>query len=171
MRKKELAVGDSTDVELIFNTGHYVTKVNKSASIICNAPGMTSALNFSAHPIKDVDSLTVYRLRPALLALDSVRPEEQKHAWEYEVALKNVSNEELEFELVSSPFEYVKIDMPGGGIAPGKEKTIKIKVDKGISENIFSKSFTIEASDSAKTRYTFPIQKAMRWGPAPTSSR
>ncbi len=34
-----------------------------------------------------------------------------------------------------------------------------------------SKSFTIEASDEANTRYTLPIQKKMRWGPVPMSAR
>ncbi len=169
MKKKVLAVGDSTDVEIIFNTGHYSSRTSKSASIICNAPGMAPALSITAHPVKFTDSLTVFYVNPPQIKLDSLRPEEQENPWEYELAVKNASSEELQLSLVSLPSQYVHVDLPGGFIKPGDEKTIKVKVDRDIADELFNKSFTLEASDSARTRVTVPISKAMRWGPAPTS--
>jgi uncharacterized protein affecting Mg2+/Co2+ transport len=103
---------------------------------------------------------------PFQISLDSLRPEQQKKAWEYGVTVKNSSSEAIELTLVSAPTKYMTIDMPGGRIKPGKEKTITIKIDKDIADQTFSKSFTIEASDSAKTRVTIPISKAARWGDA-----
>lgn len=165
-----LAVGDSTDVEIIFNTGHYSSKTTKSASIICNSPGMSPALSISAFPVKDPDSLKFFIVSPGQIKLDSLRPEEQAHPWEYELSVRNVSSEDIELSLVSAPHEYVEVDLPGGSLSPGSEKTIKIKVDRNIADQLFNKSFTIEASDAAKTRLTVPISKAMRWGPAPTAN-
>ena len=164
-----LAVGDSTDVEIIFNTGHYSSRTSKSASIISNSPGMSPALSITAHPVKSVDSLKLFTVAPAQISLDSLRPEEQKKPWEYELAVRNVTSEDIELSLVSVPYQYLKVDVPGGSIEPGSEKTIKVKVDRDIADQLFNKSFTLEASDSARTRITVPISKAMRWGPAPTS--
>jgi hypothetical protein len=165
-----LAVGDSTDVEIIFNTGHYSSKTNKSASIISNSQAMAPALSISAFPVKSMDSLKVFTISPALVSLDSLRPEEQKNPWEYEFAIRNVSSEELDLSLVSAPHEYVEVNMPGGSLSPGSEKTIRVKVDQTVADQLFNRSFTLEASDTARTRITVPISKAMRWGPAPTSN-
>lgn len=117
-----------------------------------------------------MDSLKVFTISPALVSLDSLRPETQKRPWEYEFSIRNVSSEELELALISSPHEYVEVDLPGGSISPGSEKTVRVKVDQNVADQLFNKSFTLEASDSARTRITVPISKAMRWGPAPTSN-
>ena len=173
MEKKELAVGDSTRVELIFSTGHYSSKVKKSARIMCNSAGTIPRLVISADVRKSMDSLDVYQIAPDKIDLDENRPEDQKHAWEYEFTLKNVSDQDLTFTVVSKPHEYVEIDdFPDhGSVGPGKEKTFKVKFSKDISGDIFAKSFTIEASDADHTRMTIPFVKSMRWGPAPTSQR
>lgn len=165
-----LAVGDSTDVEIIFNTGNFSSKTSKSASIISNSQGMSPALSISAHPMKSMDSLKTFTITPALISLDSLRPEEQKNPWQYEFSVRNVSSEDLELSLISAPHGFVVVDVPGGSISPGSEKTITVKVDQSVADQLFSKSFTLEASDSARTRITVPISKAMRWGPAPTSN-
>jgi hypothetical protein len=164
-----LAVGDSTDVEIIFNTGHYTSRVNKSASIICNAPGMAPSLNIIAIPTSSPESLSVFRVSPPAVSLDSLRPEQQSNPWEYDFVVHNVSSEDLDLKLVSIPYEFLKVDVPSGSIKPGHDKTIKVKVDQNVADQIFSKSFTLEASDSTKTRLTVPISKAMRWGPTSTS--
>jgi len=130
---------------------------------------MSPALSITAHPVKSVDSLKLFTVAPAQISLDSLRPEEQKKPWEYELAVRNVTSEDIELSLVSVPYQYLKVDVPGGSIEPGSEKTIKVKVDRDIADQLFNKSFTLEASDSARTRITVPISKAMRWGPAPTS--
>lgn len=131
---------------------------------------MSPALSISAFPVKDPDSLKFFVVTPAQIKLDSLRPEEQDSPWEYELTVRNVASEAIELSLVSAPYEYVEVDLPGGSLSPGSEKTIKVKVDRNIADQLFNKSFTIEASDAAKTRLTVPISKAMRWGPAPTAN-
>ena len=145
--------------------------MSKSARITCNSAVSAPRLSFSASPVAAPDSLDLFTLSPYKLDLDTDRPEEQKKQWQYEIAVRNHSEEKIEFALISQPFgDGIKVDVPGGEIKPGKEKTIKVKIDPSVAEDIFSKSFTIEASDSAHTRYTLPIEKKMRWGPAPTTS-
>jgi len=115
--------------------------------------------------------MRLFTFAPYQLDLDAARPDSQKKAWEYEVTVKNVSSEQFALKVVSQPDRFIRLDVPDNEIKPGKEKTIKIKIEQDVADTLFTKSFTVEASDSAKTRFTFPIKKAMRWGPAPTSSR
>jgi len=133
---------------------------------VCNAAGNPPGLTISAWPLISRDSLKLLTVTPFQISLDSLRPEKQKTAWEYGVSVKNSSSEAIELTLVSAPTDYMTVDVPDGKIKPGKEKTITIKIDKDVADQTFSKSFTIEASDSAKTRVTIPISKAVRWGDA-----
>jgi len=169
LKKKELGPGDSTDVEVIFSTGHYSSHVQKTASIISNAPGQAPPLTFTAHPVSDPDSIGMFSIMPPQLDLDTTRPDSQKKPWEYEVAVKNKSSGPFALKVVSAPDRFIKVDVPKGEIEPGNDEAIRIKIASEAADTLFTKSFTIEASDAAKTRYTFPIKKSMRWGPTPVS--
>lgn len=132
---------------------------------------MTPALNISSFPVLHPESLKVYTFEPYQLDLDSTRPDQQKSAWEYDLKVRNVSDQPFGLKLITEAGGIFKVDVPGGDIKPGKDKTVKVKVSHDIADTLFTKSFTVEASDSAHTRFTFPVHKGMRWGPAPTSSR
>jgi hypothetical protein len=169
----ELAVGDSTYVELIFATGHYKSRVSKNARIMCNSANNAPRLSFSAHPVAHPDSLELFVLSPFQLDLDSDRPEDQREPWQYEIAFRNVSEEKFEIAMIAPPAgEGITIDLPAGEIEPGQQKMITVKIDPSLADDLFNRSLTIEATDEQATRYTLPIQKKMRWGPAPiTASR
>lgn len=168
LKKKVLAAGDSTDVELVFSTGMYSSRTRKSASIIADAPHSIPNLSFSAFPTKNVDSLTPFVVVPPLLNLDSLK--DQSLSGTIEVRVRNTSAEPISLKLVSAPSEYFTIDVPTASIAPGSDRPIRIHITSDISDTILAKSFTIEASDTAQTRYSVPIQKAMRWGPTTSSA-
>jgi hypothetical protein len=168
LRKKNVAPGDSADVEVIFSTGRYNSNVQKSATIISDAPGMAPALTFTAWPVTSSDSLTPFTVSPGLVDLDSLRSAGK--TGDLDVKVKNVSSQSLQFSLVSQPDQWIKVKVPSAPVAPGKEEMIKLSFDAAVADTILNKSFTIEASDSAKTRFTVPIQKATRTGPAPTTT-
>jgi hypothetical protein len=157
---------------LIFSTGHYSSNVRKSARILCNSTGRVPRLSIQADVKKDMDSIDVYRIFPYKVDLDNDRPEDQKHPWQYEFTLKNVSEQPLSFSVVVAPLEYAEVNFPENvTVDPGGEKTFSVKFNDGIADDVFSKSFTIEANDDKHTRLTVPFGKDMRWGPAPTSQR
>jgi hypothetical protein len=159
-------------VELIFSTGHYSSKTRKSAQILCNAAGNIPRLTLAVEIVPNPDSIGVFQVRPALLDLDKERPQDQKRPWQYEFTVKNVSTEDLKFTIVSRPDKFVEVDFPENKkVSAGGEKTFKLKFDQSMADDLFNKSVTIEASDSTHTRFTLPISKARRWGPAPTSER
>jgi hypothetical protein len=159
-------------VELIFSTGHYRNRISKSARIMCNSVGNPPRLSFSAHPVASPDSLEVFTVKPYLLDLDGSRPEDQPKSWEYSITIKNVTDADMALELVAAPAGTgITIEVPGGTIKPGDEEMVRVKIDPSVADDLFSRSFTLQASDSANTRFTVPIEKKMRWGPAPLSMK
>jgi hypothetical protein len=170
--KKELAVGDSTRVELIFSTGKMNSKVRKSATIMSNAAGVVPKLAFAADVRPNPDSLELYTVVPARVDLDKSKPEEQKKSWEYELTLKNTTDIGLTFSLVSQPDKYITVDLPANtAIEAGQEKTFSVRIDPSAADHIITKSFTIEASDDARTRMTIPVVKLTRPEGTETSQR
>jgi hypothetical protein len=171
LKKTELPASDSTDVEVIFSTGHYSNRTTKSARILSNATNVAPSLMIMSHPLSSIDSLPLFSLNPPRLDLDETRTPDGNSGLKYEIKLMNKSSEPYSLRMVSEPaMTDVKITLPSGTISPGNEETITIALDGSISGEIFAKSFTFEASDSARTRFTFPIEKKMRWGPTPVSS-
>jgi len=169
LKKRILAAGDSTDVELVFSTGMYSSRTQKSATIVADANQTVPNLSFSAHPMKNLDSLKPFTVTPPLLNLDSLK--DAGKSGMAEIRVKNTSDESINLKLVSAPDKWFTVDVPGGSIAPGADEAIQIRFTADIADTVLTKSFTIEASDSALTRYSVPIQKAMRWGPTTSSTQ
>lgn len=168
LKKRILAAGDSTDVELVFSTGMYSSRTQKSATIVADANSTVPNLSFSAHPTKNLDSLKPFTVNPPLVNLDSLK--DAGKSGSVEVRIKNTSTEPINLKLVSAPDKWFTVDVPGGPIAPGSEEAIQVRFTSDIADTVLNKSFTIEASDTAATRYSVPIQKAQRWGPATSSA-
>lgn len=157
LRQHDLAAGDSTDVELIFATGRYVSTVQKSATVVANSPGMTPALTFTATPVANPDSIPAVRLSPAILDLDSIPAGAQKKPGQYVLTVKNRTSAPVSLSLVSAPSSLMTVDVPDDPIKPDKDETILVKLSKAAADSAFTKSFTVELSDAAHTRFTVPI--------------
>ncbi len=168
LKKRILGPGDSTDVELVFSTGMYSSKTQKSATIVADANQTVPNLTFSAHPTKNLDSLKPFTVTPPLVNLDSLK--DAGKSGSVEIRVKNTSTEPINLKLVSAPDKWFTIDVPSGSIAPGADEAIQVRFTSDIADTVLNKSFTIEASDTALTRFSVPIQKAIRWGPTTSST-
>ncbi|MEW5875678.1 MAG: DUF1573 domain-containing protein [Candidatus Zixiibacteriota bacterium] len=172
IEKRQLAVGDSTRVELIFSTGKMNSKVRKSATIMSNAAGIVPKLAFSADVRTSPDSLELYTVVPARVDLDKSKPGEQKTPWEYELTLKNTTDIGLTFSLVSQPDKFITVDLPANTtVDAGQDKSFTVRIDPSAEGHVITKSFTIEASDDARTRMTIPVVKLTLPGGTETSQR
>jgi hypothetical protein len=74
--------------------------------------------------------------------------------------LKNISKEPLTAKLIIFPSEVCTVDMPKGPISPNSTGQIMVHFKSSLPEKNYTKSFTIEMSDAAKTRYTIPLRVA-----------
>ncbi len=151
-----IAVGDSGSVELIFHsTAGQKGRIAKSATVKCNdAERGTFMLKLSS---------TVYdrefpdSLKPVTLSASRLVWEPLSKAKEQKLFVTNTAATPVRMKLVSQPYGFATIDVADGEIKQGKAKEIKVKIDKNFTGAEFKKSFTVELSDSAKTRFTVPV--------------
>jgi hypothetical protein len=154
LKKDVVAVGDSANVELVFTSskGGRGT-VSKSATVTCNDNDRANfQLTFKGKTYDYPDSLQPLTLSDATIKIDA-----KAKSKEAKLVVKNVSKTNVKINLVSLPFDYLKIDIPDSEIKPGKEKEIKIRVNPLVNDEEFKKSFTFAVNDSAGTRYTVPV--------------
>jgi hypothetical protein len=169
--KHELVPGDSTRVELIFSTGHYSSNVRKSAKILCNAEGEIPRLTIVADVREDMGALEVFTADPYTVELDTGAGETSAPQT-YEIALKNLSDGDLSWSLVSRPDEYVDVGFSGANAAAkGGAQTLTVSLSNAAADAAFEKSLTVEASDPNHTRLTIPITKTVAGNPMQTSQR
>ncbi len=158
LKKKSLAPGDSTDVEVVFSTGSYSMFVRKPSTIQLESPGDTPPmLAFTAYPTPKPDSLRPLTFTPMGVNLDSSKKTSNMQAWNFRVRVKNWSNHDLRIHQVSPALSQINIEAPNGAIAAGSEATVRIRIDAELADSTFAKSVTFEVSDSLHTRYTLPI--------------
>ncbi len=157
MKKRLLAVGDSTDIEIIFSSGGRRGRFSKSPRLYTSDPTiLESRLRLRGEIIYESDTTLDLpaRIEPFGLEVNIGEVED-----EYKIKVNNISNEKYELKLVSNNPAILDIDMPGGEIKPGKDKEIKVKlIDPDQHGTVgFQNSFTIELTDSTKTRFTIPV--------------
>ena len=72
--------------------------------------------------------------------------------------IKNVSEQEVGVRLVAHPSAYVRVEIPET-IGPGKSGTGMIYLLEDAFDDEFEKSFTIELTNEAKSRFTVPLKR------------
>lgn len=150
-----VAVGDSTEIELIFTSskGGYGIATSKSATVTCNDNDRGSfPLTLKAKVYQYPDSLA-----PLSLSASSFTYESKTRSNEVKLKVKNVSKNKVKMTLASCPYGFLKVNVPDSELKPGKEKEIKIKIDPTLKDEEFKKSFTLAVNDSLGTRYTVPV--------------
>ncbi|MEW5701948.1 MAG: DUF1573 domain-containing protein [Candidatus Zixiibacteriota bacterium] len=166
LKKTVLPAGDSTDVEVIFSTGGYSSNVVKGARIISNTTGASPPLTFTAYPSNKLDSLFPYKIVPQRLDLDADRPSPGKEGWEYSVRVTNTTDHTCALAIVSAPDRLIHVELPQVVLKPGAEEAIRVRLEPGAADTTFAKSFTLEFASPDRMRYTLPVVKSTRWGPA-----
>lgn len=158
LKTKSLRPGDSTGVEMVFSTGGYSMFVRKSSTILMESPGAPPPLlDFSAFPTPKPDSLRPLTFTPMALNLDTVKVAPKSPVLDFGIRVKNWSNGDLRIQQVSPALEHIKVEVPKSAIGAGAEATVRVKIDSGLADSLFTKSVTFEVSDSIHTRYTLPI--------------
>ncbi len=152
-----IAVNDSLPLEIIFDNNKREKKQTRTATIYCNDPAASQyEVSFRTYIYTTDESTGPI----AVLKNRRVRLSSTDKGKSVSVVLKNVSKEPLTARLVVSPEDLVSIDLPQEPIAPGAKADVVIHLKTGLKEKYYNKSFTIEMSDAAKSRYTFPIHVA-----------
>jgi len=164
LKKRLLAVGDSTELEIIYSSGRRAGKFAKAPRLYTSDPSVKeSRLKISGVSMDPYDSTGNHLIRIDPFELKVIIGEEKK---EYKIQVKNLSGQKVGMNLVSTHHDFLDVKIPKD-IKPGKSREIKIKF-KNVEERSvigFKKSITIELTDAAKTRYTIPISYPLNPNP------
>jgi hypothetical protein len=155
--KTELAAGDSTRLEVTFNTRGYRNRVTKSPKIVTSEGREQTALRFTAHVVPESGKTHPIVVSPFVIDLGSSEP--RASDW-IAFTIANVSESDLEIALIERPEGCFDLELPrrvqAGGKAVGR-----LKLDDESSERSFEKSITIELNDELRTRFTIPVIRSL----------
>ncbi|NIP42425.1 MAG: DUF1573 domain-containing protein [candidate division Zixibacteria bacterium] len=158
MNKRLLAVGDSTEIEIIFSAGSRRGRFSKSPRLYTSDPSVTETkLRLKGEIIDKGDPMLNALMNFEPFGLEVIMGEADIKG--QNVKVTNVSDENLSMKIVSNSPSYLDVSLPKGDVKPGESAIIKVKLVNPDSHGTqgFTKSFTIELSDSAKTRFTLPV--------------
>jgi hypothetical protein len=152
LQKNVLAVGDSTILEIIFSTKSFRNRVEKSPKIVTNEGQPDKRLKIIATVVARPDSTFPVVIQPSRLEL----PPQTDRAIEF--SIQNVSEAELNLELLSVPARYFEVILPGT-IKPGEAAKARLQLNKTLLDKSFEKSFTFMVNDEYGSRFTVPVRR------------
>jgi hypothetical protein len=159
LTKTELAVGDSTWVELIYTMGQHSMEISKSARVVTNDT-ITGDINisFKGKGWSPSDSSIKLSVDPQVLDFGPVG---QKRRNEIETKIKNLTPEKMELAVVGYPPEFFKeVELSKDNIKPNQTAKLKIRLKKEMEDQRFQKCITLSAKGKDTTyRFTLPVQK------------
>jgi len=158
LEKTVIAVGDSSKLEIIFNTKTYKSKVTKRPKIQTNEGPPDKRVSITATITPRPDSTYPIRIKPYKLDMSQLSDKVIDKA---EFTISNISEEKLDVEMITFSKELFDVELPES-IGPGKTIKAVVKLKKDATDKSFEKSFTIELSDQYKSRFTVPVKRIVR---------
>jgi|WetSurMetagenome_2_1015567.scaffolds.fasta_scaffold21811_3 hypothetical protein len=152
LEKNRIAPGDSTFVDITFNTGQYKGKVTKTVNITAADSVQAQRVTILANVLPSPDSATILKIEPSILDLSGTQ---QKHEISFDI--ENKTGNEIIPQLVSTPGSDFEIKLPGK-IKAGQKAQAKIKLLTEAIPPGYAKSFTFAIDDAQQTRFTVPIK-------------
>lgn len=151
MQKNVLAPGESTVVELIFNTGIYKGKVGKSARVLSSDSSATaSAISFSANVFASADTA-------ARIWLDPERIEFDQKTKKISLELANRGREVISLEPIAGVLKELKLKIKDHNIAPDKTGKIEFEWKGEFPQNDLKKTITFAVHGSNIDRLSIPV--------------
>jgi len=99
-------------------------------------------------------------LEPGMVQLNNLAGESS-----VQVTMRNTSADTLQARLICGPSDLFDIVVPETAVNPNQSENITLTFDQRITDEVFTKSFTIEVDDSFATRYTVPVTKSVAADP------
>ena len=157
MKKKELAVGDSTEIELIYHSRGHKGRINKAARISTSDSAIAQvSIRFTAEAGGYPDPSFALNVIPPVLDFTAV---EGKKRTKMSAQIKNVSDERLKIKAVSYAKDLFKIRLSDSDLKPGERTKLMVKLNRRANLDKFEKSITFELNDKEKTRFSIPVKK------------
>ena len=165
MEKSELAVGDSTALEIIFSTKAYAQRVTKRPRITTNEGQPDKNVAIMADVIQRPDSTYPIIVKPYKLDISQFG---EKVRDRMKFTITNVSDKEADLTMIADIPKYAEISLPKK-IGAGQSASGEVKLLPSALEQSFEKSFTFQVNQDKPVRFTVPIKRTMKTIGAPKS--
>jgi hypothetical protein len=152
LEKKIVPPGDSTFVDITFNTGQSKGKTTKTVSVTTNTAEKERRVSFTAYIVAEGDSTSPLLIKPSALDFASLKDKK-----ELSFSLENRTGANLSLQLLSAPGENFEIKLPKS-IKAGEIAKAKIKLLAKALPQEFVKSFTFFLNDDHQTKFTIPVK-------------
>lgn len=161
-----IAVGDSTRLEIIFDTKSYTNVVSKSPRIQTNEGPPDKFVRINASVVNRPDSTYPIVIKPYKLDLTQFG---EKVRSEIKFTLNNVSQTDLTPQLISTADQFFEVVLPKV-IPAGKTAEGVLRLKKNALDKPFDKSLTLQLNDEKNSRFTIPVKRQIRSGAQVVSS-
>ncbi len=158
LKRQELAAGDSTELEIIFDTKSYQGGVSKTPIIKTNEGPPNKSVQFHADVVARPDSTYPVVIKPYKLDLTQYG---EKTRSEIKFTIANVSDRPLDISLVAAPNDLFEVALPKF-IPVGKTGDAVLTLRKSALDESFEKSLTIQLNDNKSSRFTIPVKRSIR---------
>lgn len=153
VEKDILPTGDSLKLVLTFDTRMYRGAVTKHPKIYTNQADSVSQLIFHAIATTRPDSLRPIQIVPYKLDI-SQYADHVRDRIDFEI--KNVSDQDLDLQLIAFPSDLVTVDLPSK-VAAGQTASGTVTLKPDALDKHFERSFTFQVSDETGSRFTVPM--------------
>lgn len=157
MKKTELAIGDSTELEISYSTGPARTRQRKYVEIISNdiASGY-NRLEITAEVKPEPDTMLSLAYSPYILEFIE---DDKGKLKEQEVEFSNIGEEEYRLEISDYPKGLFEVKLSSGTLKPRKTILLKVKPVKNFPSDTIRKSVTLKFGGKEELRITIPLKK------------
>lgn len=154
-----LAPGDSTKLEIIFDTKRFRGLTEKKTAIFTNAVDEPKAeVAIIADLSLESEDMRPLVIRPFRVDVSQFTKTPRRRA---KFLIENRSDKEYELTIIDAEQLNFEIDLPKK-IKPGETLEGTVLVDEDLVEEPFEQSFTFRLNDERGTRYTVPIKREVR---------
>jgi hypothetical protein len=147
LQKNTLAPGDSTVVELIYDTHTYKGKVDKNARVMTNDTTLT--VDLAADVYMSPDTLSLIRFSPDKLEFDKDANRNKQT-----VTIENHSNSKLEITQSTVPLDNMKLKIKDDNIKPGKTGRVEFEWKGDYPKADLAHSVTFQTGLDSMPRFT-----------------
>ncbi len=158
LEKNNIAIGDSTRLEIIFSTKQYKSLISKSPKIQTNEGTGDKSVMFKAHVVTNPDSTYPLVVSPFIVNFSQASNKKNDNIV---INISNVTDQDLELSLIDYADDKFNVDIPKH-IEAGKTAQASIKLNDEATALSFEKSITIEVNDKNKSRFTIPVKQNVR---------
>lgn len=162
MDKERLAVGDSTRLEIIFDTKSGRTRVSKRPKIYIKGSDLPRSVQITAHVLPRPDSAYPITFKPYKLDISQFGEKKRTKA---KFTINNVSKSELEVSVIDYQSRFIDVDFKSTTIKPGESASGRVTINSDRIGESFEKSVTFVVKGEAQkkpVRFTLPIKRTVR---------